>query len=229
MKIRDLVAKLFPHNNKRCVAPPGMIRRSEGSPIIVSSLMRSGTHLLIDLLLNNFPEYRRSPLYIDIDRYLTSELPVDDVFACGRYVIKSHFPQFSTSPKSGEILSRIAKTGCVLRPERDLKDVYRSLKDFSYAGSYDDLLREKEESEAFWGRFNVLRVSFQDLSDPGKTPELVSRISAFSGIRHPDRVVCNFMRHETGKVMVSKLATRILGKRSPYINTTIRFASTVID
>ena len=33
-------------------------------------MMRSGTHLLIDLILNNFAALRTSPLYIDADRFL---------------------------------------------------------------------------------------------------------------------------------------------------------------
>ena len=93
--IRRAVSRLLPHNNHRCIAPPGIIGPAGGKSIIVPSLMRSGTHVLIDLLLNNVPGYRRAPLNVDLDHYLAGKNSLDALNRCGSYVMKSHYPNFA--------------------------------------------------------------------------------------------------------------------------------------
>jgi hypothetical protein len=47
----------------RC--PPGLLRNSKNDlpNLVVATFPRCGTHLLIDLILNNFSLYRQNPLY----------------------------------------------------------------------------------------------------------------------------------------------------------------------
>ena len=48
-----ILNKKLPHNNKLTVCPPGNLPRGEGKSILVPSIPRSGTHLLIDSIINN--------------------------------------------------------------------------------------------------------------------------------------------------------------------------------
>lgn len=223
MILRKLGTKLFPPANTRCISPPGRITEGKGKPIIVSSLMRTGTHLLIDLILNNFSSYRRAPLYIDLDQYVNSKLPADSLFSCGSYVIKSHYPQ---SKAAETIIDRLAADSFVIQPERELKDVYRSSLNFGYQRTYEELQEEKAEFNKFWGRFNVLSIGFDEITNTEKVPSIINRIADFSGAKPSGKTVFPLGRNEVNKVLLLKLATRILGRHSPYINTTIQFATT---
>ncbi len=64
---------------------------ANGTPhVVVAAQMRSGTHLLIDLILNNFPVYRESPLYLDLERYRLSDLETSRIPDLRGLVIKTH-------------------------------------------------------------------------------------------------------------------------------------------
>lgn len=113
------MARVLPHNNRRCVAPPGELRPGSGKPVIVSSIMRSGTHLLIDLLLNNFPAYRRMPLYVDLDHALASGLTAADLLHGGCYVMKSHHPNVRYAAAAQAELEELAAAAFI--PETEVK------------------------------------------------------------------------------------------------------------
>ena len=57
--------RVLPYENARVVAPPGVPVTQDRPNIVVATPKRSGTHVLIDILLNNLPAYRRRPLYVE--------------------------------------------------------------------------------------------------------------------------------------------------------------------
>jgi hypothetical protein len=49
---------LLPFTNPRVVCPPGTVTAQGRPNIIVATPMRSGTHILSDMILNNIPAYQ---------------------------------------------------------------------------------------------------------------------------------------------------------------------------
>lgn len=227
MDVRDSLAKIIPHNNKRCTVPPGRISQVEGKPIIVSSMMRSGTHVLIDLILNNFPNYRHNPLYIDLDHYLGKRLSEVELLSCGAYVIKTHYPQARHDKDSIRSINQLANNAYIIQPIRDIESVFQSLQNFSYQGGIARLKEENERFNRFWGKHNILQLNFKDLIDISKTTSCIQKIGDFINQESQRKAVLPPAKNATKKVLLLKIVTRLLGCRAPVINTTIRFARTV--
>ena len=223
-KMRKVLQRLFPHNNKRTVAPPGILSKRVGKPILVSSLMRSGTHLLIDLLLNNFAEYRNTPLYIDLDQYLTKRLPTDQLLSCGSYVIKTHFPQTTHAIENISIIKKIASQSYILQPQREIESIANSLQKFSYSGTFEDLLLEKHTFEDFWKGYPVHHIFFHDLLDKDKGKTILEGIESFISQPFRNPPILPPLNTSISHIYVIKLLTRLFGKKSPIINTTIQFS-----
>ena len=226
VSIRSLFSTLFPHDNKRCVAPPGSLQPGVGKNIIVCSLMRSGTHALIDLLLNNFQPYRRTPLYVDFDGLIKLNLDKDEILGINGYLIKTHFPQNPLPREHIEILDLLAQGSHVIRPYRDLNHVRNSLQNFSHADYQGDLVGIALEADRFWGKYNPLVIPFDDLINSNKAASVIKTLSHHLQMPCNKKTIANPERHQVLFALSCKLATRILGKHSPRINTTIQFAAT---
>lgn len=218
---------LIKHNNKRCVVPPGELTVSEGQPIIVASLMRSGTHILIDAILNNLESYRNNPLYIDLHKFFKSDLSEDLLLQCGSYVCKTHYPQNDYSKKDVEVIRTLAEKSIIVVPERDIESIYRSVIDYGYDGDLLDLTREIEGFEAFWSQFNPIRIRFESMFDSEEVKCLLQKISERSGSSlQADNVIMPRPKDKIYLAKYDKLLTRLLGFRAPVINTTVRLAKT---
>src|SRR5579859_7066083 len=89
----NFASRLLPHDTVQTTCPPAPLVNGEGSLIIVCSLMRSGTHLLLDAMFNNLPALRRRPLFVDFDAYERTGLPVSAFASATGMVIKTHYPQ----------------------------------------------------------------------------------------------------------------------------------------
>lgn len=224
-KIFQLASKILPHNNSKTVAPPGILKQSKvGRPIIVSSLMRSGTHILIDLLLNNFSAYRNSPLYVDLDVYLTNRLPKEKLFSCGTYVLKTHFPQCQHDASAVETIKELASCSYIMQPTRPARSVYRSLKNFSYADDYDSLLKEKERFHEFWGPYHPHQFDFNDLTNQTAVMNILRSMSVVIDQEVPPSPIFPPSKTDFQRVYFYKTLTRLIGKYSPVINTTVQFS-----
>ena len=118
--LRSLSAA-FPPDSKRVMAPSGSIVASHTSLplIVVTSFPRSGTHILIDLILNNFTPYRRNPLYVDLDRYIHEGLDVEDLIQKGGYVVKTHYPEPTFSATKRSDYEKIFSNAIILQPDRN--------------------------------------------------------------------------------------------------------------
>lgn len=226
MRLRNKVGLILPPINRRCVAPPGSLPVGEGRPIVVASLMRSGTHLLIDLILNNFASYRRDPLYLNLDAYLIERRASQGLMNCGAYVAKTHFPQIPVPDDTLDDLRRFAERAVVLRPVRGLAETHRSLLSFGETRSMEELVACKAAADAFWDAFDPLDFSFDDLATPSLTADIVTRIAERTGLPLPGRVVVTPDKSQAIRILTAKLLTRLLGHRAPRLNTTIQFDST---
>src|SRR4051812_42875729 len=91
--LRIVGSRVLPHDTRKTTAPPAVLPSADGPLIIVASMMRSGTHLLLDSMFNNFPPLRRTPLFVDFDSYERQALPVDPLRSLRGAVIKTHYPE----------------------------------------------------------------------------------------------------------------------------------------
>lgn len=224
-KMRRALSKLIPHNNARCVAPPGTICPSEGKPILVPSLMRSGTHILIDLLLNNFPAYRRRPLYVDLYHYIAGGGTAEKLKRGGCYVIKTHYPNSHYPDAALAALKELAADAFIIQPVRRIEDVRRSQAAAGISRP-DEFPWMVDSFDSFWKDYPKLEVQFSDLIAPSQCPAAVDEIGRFIGLKPAEPKILPPAKGETRRVLMTKAMTRLLGRYSPLINTTIGFALT---
>ncbi len=124
------------HNNPRTLCPPGMPEAGKGPKrplIMVPTLMRSGTHILIDLILNNFPAYQGKPLYVDLDlvmRHPQREEMLAAMMEVGGFVVKTHYPQLIVKEPDLEVVQQVADQSIIISTRRDSDLVLKSMMRF---------------------------------------------------------------------------------------------------
>ncbi len=223
-KLRHIVSTCFPHNNRRTVCPPGPIPTGVHAPIIVSSLMRSGTHLAIDLLLNNLWSYRNNPLYIDFDRLALDTPDPERIKTAGSCIIKTHVQQCAFDEKTRDLLKSIASKGLVVIPTRDLAATHSSLKKWNQSFSLEKLKRDHSEHLDFWKEFFPIVVDFKDLLDPARAGlflrDVRQRLDLPDDESPADVITASGLEL---RIFWSKLHTRLVGSDAGLINTTIGF------
>ena len=223
-RVQDLAARLIPHGTARVVCPPGPIPTGPQPPIVVSSLMRSGTHLVMDLVLNNLQGYRQDPLYIDFDSYVYEGYSTDALRRAGSTVVKTHFAQRPFTAAAADSLLELASRGAVIIPVRKLADVQRSMAKWGYRISQADLAAQHQQQLDFWNPLNPLLIDFDDLLDAGKAPGFLAALR--------QRLALPALPQDTVPVMAGdsrprnlwrKLRTRLQASNAPVINTTVGF------
>lgn len=227
-KFVNLLGKHFvSFKNPRVVCPPGVVPNSTGTPIIVASIMRSGTHLAIDLLLNNFPSLARMPLYVDADQlfrcgknreqYLAGNLCI------GECVIKTHYPQLIPEGKK-EVILKLARESHVILLTRPIEQTYRSLDAWGIAGNFDEYTTLVNEFYAFWRSVapHSIEVSFDELTNRDQFENVVEKISRSTGVVKKTRISFPVNPKNVRSLILTKVATRLLGRYAPTINTGIR-------
>lgn len=236
MDIGNLIGRKFlTQNQPRVCCPPGPILPGEGPFILVATVMRAGTHLLIDSILNNFPRYRRFPLFINLDGIPNGRIP--ELLSSGGYLIKTHFPQVGDHPDRAPLIEAVARRSRILTIYRDPKATYRSTRAWLDEESKGNDMMSVAESEEgyneslrrfneFWGRFEHLQIDFRDLTSPQKQPETIRQIGEWLGQEPRSPMVFPYPKTAKFKVYTAKALTRIVGRRAPVINTTIRFGRT---
>jgi hypothetical protein len=219
------LSRFIPHNTRRVVAPPGRLRDSgPGEIVLVASLMRSGTHVLIDCILNNFARYRRRPLYIDLDQFVGQGLDWRQIADhAGPYLVKTHFPQVQRVGLE-EAVTQLLRAAKVLIPRRSAAEVLRSSEAFDTGLSREELPRSLAVFDQFWSRVPHLSVEYAQLIDREHAPAQIERLAGFLG--EPPRVPPLLPPDAAQRLRIytAKLATRLLGDQAPVINTTIRFS-----
>ncbi len=222
---------LVPFTNPRVVCPPGIIPKGSGKPIIVASVMRSGTHLAIDLLLNNFSELAKKPLYVDADQLFRSKMNRDQYInnglQIGRCVVKTHFPQAAPENMRATI-EKLVEQSHVILLRRPVDQTLRSTQSWGLVNDVDLYKQKVDDFFEFWSGVSndVLEVNFDELTDQEKFPEIVQKISRLTGLKAKAKTYYPVNPKKISTMIITKLATRIFGKRAPVINTGIRSGMT---
>ncbi|MBR28585.1 MAG: hypothetical protein CML46_16850 [Rhodobacteraceae bacterium] len=228
---RDLLS----FQNPRVVSPPGIVMPDGRRNLIVATPMRSGTHVLIDALLNNIPALRRRPLYIDLDQFMirrdrfgADHGPLQDRAG---YLVKTHYPILHREPEGDAAeIEALARDGFVVTVRRPLASIVGSLEKWasveSGSAKLPALIAAAETNpaacRAFWDPRADMVLDFAELFDPEAMARHVARIAEEIGAvpapryRHPPR------KSQRSRIYVDKALTRLLGRRAPRINTTIR-------
>lgn len=231
--LNSALARLLPPDTPRAVAPPGNLNVRPAAevsdaarpPILVVSLMRSGTHLLIDLILNNFPTYRQRydcALYCDLDRYIEQGLPESDLDHCREQVIKTHIPQLPASGYEAAV-GRLAGRSLVFALRRDYEAMMRSFHRFEDPRAAPPSPELIEDFESRWNTVDCQWIDFEDLLAPDKFVLVVNRVAAALGERPPNHYVLPPEKSQLWYALALKAGTRLLGARMKTVNTTIGF------
>ena len=232
-KIANFIGKfLIPFNNKRVVCPPGKIRPGQGTLVVVPTVMRSGTHLLIDTIINNFSCYRRTPLYVDLDRMLDRsegrKERIQDLLGGGNYVVKTHFPQVDDDPSRLDYMLQVFEHGKIVTVHRDVNSVVKSALAWG-------LLRKSEEGEYrlnidkfnnYWKNYDLLSLEFEELVDYSLYPGAVAKIGNYLRCQPRSQIIRSISKKRPFAVYLAKASTRFFGRYAPIINTTINFNNT---
>lgn len=228
---RSLISRLVPAVNPRTCAPPARPARgsggSEARPVphlLIASIPRSGTHLLIDLVLNNFRPYRRSPLYVNLDRWIGSGRGLEAIEDAAPSVLKAHLPAFDRGADDDTLvaLQRVAEPAIVLRPVRDRDAVFASYRSMVPSLTERQFAEEANAFERFWGQptLDVRELPFEDLvREPAAVVAWVAEQIGWEAPRDPILPRPRAARRQIG---MDKLLTRMLGARAPVVNTSIR-------
>lgn len=221
-------ARLIPFQNTRVVCPPGKIIPQGRRNILVATPRRSGTHILIDLILNNLPAYRQRPLYVDLDqcwrRSQSGPSLMEQVTPEAGYVIKTHLPiQLPQAVTTDPQILGLAREALVLTVRRDRNDVTRSMMRWREIGAQPATFYETlyDDFWAFWGPRDQIPLDFADLFDPAKMQVLIGHIARETGTApRPDfRPAPD--KSKRNMIYFNKTLTRLIGRHAPVTDTTI--------
>lgn len=221
-------ARLLPFTNPRVVCPPGQPTQQGRPNILVATPKRSGTHVLIDILLNNIPAYRNTPLYIDLDQCWKQGTDHNDLL--GRispdmgYVLKTHFPV--GLPKSAKADARFLKIidhAQVLTVRRNHADVARSMSRWAGANKRATPHYETEYKEfwGFWQERSQVVIAFEDLFQPDIMTGYLDDICHHTETKRAAQFVRPTDARLRRRIYLNKTLTRLVGRRAPHVDTTI--------
>ena len=223
-RLQGLAARFFPHAGPSLICPPGPIPTGPHPPIIVSSLMRSGTHLAMDLVLNNIPEYRQEPLYIDFDSYIYEGYSPQALLSAGSTLIKTHVAQRPFSRAYTDVLRRIGSKGLVIIPIRDISKIRKSMNKWGYDVPEAGLEAQSRNQMAFWSDHQPLLVPFADLLDPDKARHFLNTVIQRLSLNPlPDDQPIRVAGGSRPRNLWRKLRTRLQAAKAPILNTTVGF------
>jgi hypothetical protein len=216
-------SRFLPHDTRRTTCPPAAVVSGEGPVIIVPSLMRSGTHLLLDGLFNNFPALRRTPLFIDFDAYERGSLPIPPLAAVNGVVIKTHYPQTPLQPAYAATLEQLAGRAVILHPSRPAAQVRNSLAKWNMIMSEEEFAELENRYNDFWGRYSPTVVEFAMLLKPEGMAGFIRQVQQRTGLE-PRSTSRPIIAAKTRKgAYIDKILTRMFGCHVPRINTTIGY------
>jgi hypothetical protein len=229
LNITNTLRLMVPHANRRTVCPPGDVgastnKSSDLPNVLIITEMRSGTHLLIDLVLNNFPVFKTAPLYLDLDQWLDDERPPSSLKSIRGKVIKTHLLHRDVA-RYCDALGHL-KGVIILSTLRNRHDMVASQHKFLEEA---ELARGDEDFERKLIDLDVTVVEyfyFDSLTNKQEYEQNVDRLSKLLPSTVTPRI--NRLARATlasGRVsvLVSKLLTRWFGDLSPVVNTSISF------
>lgn len=216
----QLGSKLFPHDTPKTTCPPAPLVNGEGPLIIVASIMRSGTHLLLDSLFNNFPTLRRSPLFVDFDACERVAFPAKRLAAAQGVVIKTHYPMAPLPEAYASALTSLAARAVVIKPTRPAPQVRKSLAKWGISVSEEEFLELEWRFEQFWAPYSPQVVTFSSLLNSEGLANVIRLVQENTGLQPRAQQPMLPAQSRLG-VYIDKALTRAFGSRVPRINTTI--------
>ena len=221
---------MIPHNTKVTTCPPGKLPESKSNQptILVATFRRTGTHLLLDIIFNNFASYKGSPLFIDLDQWAKSGRLISDIPTDIGCVIKTHIPNpFVMADLDSLAEFCNSENVKIITTSRSKQDIFKSIKSFfQFAVSTDEFEEQFHDFKTFWDNYSADEITFKDLTNMSKTGCIVNRIGHIIGVKPNKRLISVLPKSAKVRVFVIKLLTRSIGKFSPIINTTIGFSKT---
>lgn len=219
-------SSVLPFLNPRVVCPPGVPASNGRQNILIATPMRSGTHLMMDLVLNNIHAYRTRPLYIDLDQChrLTRRGTADLLSAItpdAGQIIKTHHP-VESSGRTDPALLRIIEAALVVTVHRDRDAVLRSLA--RWDREPEELDRHRRDYDVFWEFWTDrprIALEFDMLTDPDLMSPVLQQIAALTSTHLRSHLVLPPPPHRKVQIYGNKALTRILGRHAPRIDTTI--------
>lgn len=223
-------ARLLSFKNPRVVCPPGRLTAATRRNIVVATPKRSGTHVVIDLILNNLAAYRRTPLYVDLDKFLRHRDARAGEMKMLRdgagYVVKTHYPiGVRANAETDAAVAQIAANAHVICVHRDRAAILKSLDKWSQS-SERKVAAEKAAADidAFWGFWSGRAdadVAFEQLFTAEGARKLLDTAANSTGIPAPTRRRATPDPRRRVAIYLNKAATRLLGRWAPRIDTTI--------
>ena len=220
---------VVPFTNPRVVCPPGRIRPQDRRNIIVATPMRSGTHILIDLILNNLRDYRNNPLYVDLDQCRKQRGPGNDLLADitpkAGHLVKTHMPLNVPNDMPGDPhVKQLIGEGIVVTVRRSRADVCRSLGHWHRLDMAEAEQRYGAEYDRFWQVWDDhdgIALRFEDLFDPAAMQQFLQRLGNETGTSPASRYIAPPSGKNRNRIYANKVLTRLLGRRAKRIDTTI--------
>lgn len=168
---------LLPFQNPRVVAPPGTILPNGRPNVIIATPKRSGTHLAIDMIVNNNPHYRRKPIYVDLDM-LAKRRNLDcleRLTGTSGYVVKTHFPIGVHNAEEMRLrVEAVAENAVIVTIRRTADDIIRSLDRWNETEDSESVLENLRQFWAFWETRATLQMEFTELFQPKGVQKLLS-------------------------------------------------------
>ena len=217
--------------NRRTCCPPGKLKKENQTPhLVVASMMRSGTHLAINMILNNFLVYKGTPLYVNLEMLLHTGGNLEELSRAGGSVVKTHFPQSIECRGHEQEISQFLRREKVILVTRNPQQIKLSLQNFGQWGAgeslkFDEIQREFED---YWMRAHaddVLSLDYADLIQTEKLPDLLRQIEEFTGLTRNPKSVSVIDKNRRFTTLLSKALTRVFGRFAPYINTGIKLGN----
>jgi hypothetical protein len=176
--VNTIGKRMLSFQNSRVVAPPGVIVANGRQNVIVATPKRSGTHLAIDMIVNNHRAYRRKPVYVDLDMVAKRRdyESLDRLRERAGYVIKTHFPiAVHNENEVREAIDAIASGSVVIVIHRSADDIVRSMGRWSAAN--DESVRLNiERFQEFWRERADVTLDFASLFKPEGVRALLAHV-----------------------------------------------------
>ncbi len=222
--LRKIASKLLPHHgNPKLTSPPGPLPLCEGRPVLVKSKMRSGTHLLIDLILNNFPPLRTETLYVELDHAYHQNMDAQQFGELGKCVCKTHFSGIKNQKLRREITEKVVAQAFIIEPVRSLEKMKPSLRKFLSTEEYGEYIDTCQKFDQYWAPIDCLKIPFEDLISVSGNDRAIELIGKYIGEKPSQKRYYNRPKSKAKLVLIEKLLTRLLGVRQRRVNTTIAF------
>ena len=221
--LRRFGTRLLPHDTRRTTCPPAPLAPGDGPLIIVPSLMRSGTHLLLDALFNNFAALRRRPLCVDFDACERAGRSPEPLATISGVTVKTHYPQVELTGPYVSALTTMAARALILTPRRPAAEIRKSLAKWGENFTAEEFAEIERRFDAFWGPFSPVTVNFTTMLDVGGIESLISVVAERTGLAPGQKKVPVMPARRRFGIYFDKVLTRLLGRCAPRINTTVGY------